>query len=80
MKGMDEHAVGHHGPDTGSPVVCLEVRRPVDGGAAGGDLVVHEEHGGVPDPYFGGQDSFELVADIMRDGCEGILRELGKIS
>lgn len=34
----------------------------------------------VPDPYYGGQDGFELVADIMRDGCEGILRELGKLA
>lgn len=34
---------------------------------------------GVPDPYYGGQDGFELVADLMRDGCEGILRELGRL-
>ena len=27
----------------------------------------------VPDPYYGGQDGFELVADIMEDGCTGIL-------
>ncbi|MEM9079517.1 MAG: low molecular weight protein-tyrosine-phosphatase [Verrucomicrobiota bacterium] len=33
----------------------------------------------VPDPYYGGQDGFELVADIMLDGCHGILKHLGKI-
>ena len=30
----------------------------------------------VPDPYYGGQDGFELVADIMEDGCAGILQSL----
>lgn len=30
----------------------------------------------VPDPYYGGQDGFELVADIMADGCSGILAAL----
>ena len=37
------------------------------------------DHDEVPDPYYGGQEGFELVADIMQDGCEGVLRELGKI-
>lgn len=32
----------------------------------------------VPDPYYGGQDGFELVADIMADGCLGILDHLKK--
>ncbi len=32
----------------------------------------------VPDPYYGGQEGFELVADIMADGCTGILREIRK--
>lgn len=32
----------------------------------------------VPDPYYGGQDGFELVADIMADGCSGILESLAK--
>ena len=30
----------------------------------------------VPDPYYGDQDGFELVADIMEDGCLGILQYL----
>lgn len=34
------------------------------------------ENAEVPDPYYGGQDGFELVADIMADGCQGILRHI----
>ena len=30
----------------------------------------------VPDPYYGEQDGFDLVADIMADGCAGILKSL----
>ena len=30
----------------------------------------------VPDPYYGGQDGFELVADIMEDGCSGLLEHV----
>ncbi|MGE9267931.1 MAG: low molecular weight protein-tyrosine-phosphatase [Verrucomicrobiales bacterium] len=30
----------------------------------------------VPDPYYGGQDGFELVADLIEDGCEGLLNDL----
>lgn len=30
----------------------------------------------VPDPYYGGQEGFDLVADIMADGCLGILESL----
>ena len=34
------------------------------------------EQSGVPDPYYGGPEGFELVADIMSDGCEGIIKHL----
>lgn len=27
----------------------------------------------VPDPYYGGEEGFALVADLMEDGCKGIL-------
>ncbi len=39
----------------------------------------HEE---VPDPYYGGADGFELVLDLLEDGCAEILRQVqaGKIS
>lgn len=30
----------------------------------------------VPDPYYGGQSGFEHVADLLVDGCEGILEDL----
>ncbi|MBK1833617.1 low molecular weight protein-tyrosine-phosphatase [Roseibacillus ishigakijimensis] len=32
----------------------------------------------VPDPYYGGQDGFDLVADIMADGCAGILSAIAR--
>ncbi len=30
----------------------------------------------VPDPYYGGTDGFELVIDLLEDGCEGLFRRL----
>ena len=30
----------------------------------------------VPDPYYGGQDGFEYVCDLMLDGCANLLSEL----
>lgn len=33
----------------------------------------------VPDPYYGGPEGFELVADMMADGCEGIIRKLAEL-
>jgi len=38
------------------------------------------EQSGVPDPYYGGPEGFELVADIMNDGCKGILKYLRSIA
>lgn len=35
----------------------------------------HEEKE-VPDPYYGGNEGFELVADMIEDGSEGILSHL----
>lgn len=32
----------------------------------------------VPDPYYGGQDGFELVADLLEDGCEKIVSKYAK--
>jgi protein-tyrosine phosphatase len=29
----------------------------------------------VPDPYYGGQDGFEKVIEILKDGCRGILSQ-----
>jgi protein-tyrosine phosphatase len=30
----------------------------------------------VPDPYYGGTDGFELVADMIADGCDGLLAHI----
>jgi len=30
----------------------------------------------VPDPYYGGDDGFEQVADLVEDACAGLLEEL----
>jgi protein-tyrosine phosphatase len=32
--------------------------------------------GHVPDPYYGGTAGFEKVADIVEDGCQGLLKHL----
>jgi protein-tyrosine phosphatase len=30
----------------------------------------------VPDPYYGGEDGFELVLDLLEDACEGLLEKV----
>lgn len=30
-------------------------------------------HQYIPDPYYGGESSFELVLDLLEDACEGLL-------
>lgn len=30
----------------------------------------------VPDPYYGGDDDFELALDLIEDGCDGLLTHL----
>lgn len=30
----------------------------------------------VPDPYYGGDEGFELVADLLEDGCQEVLRSI----
>jgi len=30
----------------------------------------------VPDPYYGGDDSFQLVIDILEDACHGFLEKI----
>jgi len=32
----------------------------------------------VPDPYYGGEEGFELVADILEDGCRELLGHIRK--
>lgn len=38
----------------------------------------HPDWSYVPDPYYEGAEGFELVLDMLEDGCEGILAYLGK--
>lgn len=30
----------------------------------------------IPDPYYGGEEGFELVIDLLEDSCEGLLEKL----
>ena len=30
----------------------------------------------VPDPYYGGDDGFELVMNLLEDACRGLLKEV----
>jgi len=32
----------------------------------------------VPDPYYGGDQGFENVIDLLEDACEGLFEEIGK--
>lgn len=36
----------------------------------------HPMHDNVPDPYYGGDDGFELVIELLEDACEGLLDSL----
>ena len=31
----------------------------------------------IPDPYYGGRDGFDLVLDLVYDGCIEILKKYG---
>jgi len=37
------------------------------------DFCRHHPDQGVPDPYYGGQDGFRYVIDLLLDACEGLL-------
>jgi protein-tyrosine phosphatase len=32
--------------------------------------------GSVPDPYYGGEQGFEQVLDLLEDACEGLLNHI----
>ncbi len=38
----------------------------------------YSHHDYVPDPYYGGASGFELVLDLLEDGCEGLLQTIKK--
>ena len=41
------------------------------------DFCTVHDVGGVPDPYYGAADGFELVLDIVEDACHGLLNSWG---
>lgn len=43
------------------------------------DYAGHEEKE-VPDPYYGGRRGFELVLDLVEQGCDGLLQKLQAVS
>ncbi|MDC0302647.1 low molecular weight phosphotyrosine protein phosphatase [bacterium] len=42
------------------------------------DFCSQHDPGEVPDPYYGGNAGFELVADLIEDGAKGLLTHLKK--
>lgn len=40
------------------------------------DYCARHDATAVPDPYYGGDDGFSRVLDLVEDGCEGLLRQL----
>jgi protein-tyrosine phosphatase len=40
------------------------------------DFVTDRSEVEVPDPYYGGEDGFETVLDLVENGCEGIWRKI----
>lgn len=40
------------------------------------DFCTEHDHEEVPDPYYGGIHGFDLVLDIIEDGCKNILKYL----
>jgi len=36
------------------------------------------KHSSIPDPYYGGDEGFELVLDILDDACSGLLKYIMK--
>ena len=42
------------------------------------DYARHHSHREVPDPYYGGDQGFEEVADLLLDACGGLLESVKK--
>lgn len=40
------------------------------------DFCTDRSESEVPDPYYGGQDGFDLVLDILENGCKEILKSI----
>ena len=39
------------------------------------EYCTQHDHKEVPDPYYGGNQGFELVLDLLEDGCRQLLKE-----
>lgn len=42
------------------------------------EFATNHAYEGVPDPYYGGPEGFELVLDLIEDAAGGLLDQLGK--
>lgn len=40
------------------------------------DYATRHDEREVPDPYYGGNNGFELVMDLLEDACNGLLEEI----
>lgn len=40
------------------------------------DFCTDHQETEVPDPYYGGEQGFELVLDLLEDGCRGVLAHI----
>lgn len=40
------------------------------------DFRIEWDYDEIPDPYYGGEEGFELVLDLLEDSCEGLLDKL----
>lgn len=40
---------------------------------------LHHHSASVPDPYYGGNQGFEKVLDLVEDACEGLLQHLARL-
>jgi protein-tyrosine phosphatase len=44
------------------------------------DFATHHQEKEVPDPYYGGEQGFNLVIDLLLDSCQGLLKHLAESS
>ncbi|MCG8391537.1 MAG: low molecular weight phosphotyrosine protein phosphatase [Pseudomonadales bacterium] len=57
----------------------LQAMRPAQFGGVLGRFLDYARHASVrevPDPYYGGEDGFDRVLDLIEDGAEGLLDSL----
>lgn len=42
------------------------------------DFLHHHDNTTIPDPYYGGEQDFELAVELLEDACSELLRWLTK--